>query len=168
MAMLGPNLNELYKFCERQFTLKTILMIAIQSIDRIEQLHSLGYLHRDIKPQNICIGGNSGKKANTIHLIDFGLVKRFRCPNTGTHFKPGVNRGPTGTVRWLSKNAHKGNEHCRADDLISLGYMFVWMYKGHLPWDECAKPKEVYVDPKDPKVVEKTMEYEKSLRKWRK
>ncbi len=47
----------------------------------MEYLHSKGYLHRDLKPDNIMIG--TGKKASTVYLIDFGLVKRYKCPQTG-------------------------------------------------------------------------------------
>jgi len=50
-------------------------------ISRIEQMHSFNFLHRDIKPENFLVG--SGKKVNTIYMIDFGLSKRFKCPKTG-------------------------------------------------------------------------------------
>ena len=71
-------------------------------------MHDMGYLHRDIKPENICIG--QGKKANTIFLIDFGLVKRYICPQTGKHLEKKPNKGVFGTTRYLSKSANEGNE----------------------------------------------------------
>ena len=46
-------------------------------------MHDAGYIHRDIKPENITIG--TGKKQNTVYLIDFGLTKRYLCPTTGQH-----------------------------------------------------------------------------------
>jgi serine/threonine protein kinase len=63
--------------------LKTILIIAIQTIERLEYMHDIGYLHRDLKPENIMIG--QGKKAGIVHLIDFGLAKRYIDPNSGLH-----------------------------------------------------------------------------------
>ena len=52
-------------------------------IDRIQFVHSKNFIHRDMKPENILIGQN--KKANIIHLIDYGLSKRYISPNTGRH-----------------------------------------------------------------------------------
>ena len=60
MALLGPNLNQLFQFCDKKFTLKTILILMIQSISRLEWIHSKNFLHRDIKPENILLG--FGKK----------------------------------------------------------------------------------------------------------
>ena len=40
----------------KKFSVKTVLMIGLQVIDRIEALHTIGYVHRDIKPDNLAIG----------------------------------------------------------------------------------------------------------------
>jgi serine/threonine protein kinase len=77
-------------------------------IHRLQVFHDHGYLHRDLKPESICIG--SGKKAGIVHLIDFSLVKRYVCNNTGHHLKHLPNKGVVGTKRFLSLNAHVGNE----------------------------------------------------------
>jgi len=83
IELLGPSLEELFTFCSRKFSLKTVLMLADQMITRVEFIHEKNFLHRDIKPDNFLIG--LGKKAKTIHIIDFGLAKKYRDSRTRQH-----------------------------------------------------------------------------------
>ncbi|RZC75670.1 hypothetical protein C5167_051156 [Papaver somniferum] len=54
-----------------------------ENITRIEYMHSKGFLHRDIKPDNFLMG--LGRKANQVYIIDFGLAKRYRESTTNRH-----------------------------------------------------------------------------------
>ncbi|CDW90770.1 casein kinase i [Stylonychia lemnae] len=133
MDILGPSLENLFQFCERQFSYKTIMMMLIQCIERVEFLHSRDFIHRDIKPENFLIG--VGKKAHLVYTIDFGLAKRYKDPKTGSHIVFKEGKGQTGTARYASLNMHLGYELSRRDDLEAVGYMIAYFVrKGNLPW----------------------------------
>ncbi|POS68604.1 casein kinase I isoform delta, partial [Diaporthe helianthi] len=129
MDALGPSLEDLLNYCDRKFSLKTILLIADQAIARIGYIHSKGFLHRDIKPENFLIG--VGRQGNTLYTIDFGLAKEFEYAERSKHVE-GLALG--GTRRYASINNHNGREQSWGDDLESLGYVFVYFARGSLPW----------------------------------
>jgi serine/threonine protein kinase len=140
--MLGPSLDHLFEFCGRRFSLKTICMVAIEMLCRIEYMHDKELIHRDIKPQNFLLG--VGKKSHMVYAIDFGLAKRYIDPKTGKHNPHKFKNTMAGTVRYLSLNAHLQFEQSRRDDIESIGYVLAYFLReGHLPWMGIkAKKKE--------------------------
>ncbi|XP_027694152.1 casein kinase I-like [Vombatus ursinus] len=132
MDLLGPSLEDLFNYCHRRFSLKTVLILADQMITRLEYLHSKNFIHRDIKPDNFLMG--VGRHRNKLFLIDFGLANRYRDSTTKEHIQYGENKNLTGTARYASLNAHRGVEQSRRDDLESLGYVLMYFIRSSLPW----------------------------------
>ncbi|CAD8114736.1 unnamed protein product [Paramecium primaurelia] len=131
MNVLGPNLEITSKKCGGSFSLVTMLRLAIQMLSRIETLHSMRLIHRDIKPDNFVLG--LGQQQNILHLIDFGLSK-FYVNSKGEHIKQVRKKGLIGTARYASINAHNELEQSRRDDLESIAYILVYLATGSLPW----------------------------------
>lgn len=153
MEYLGPTLEELFEFCNHKFSLKTTLMIGIQILNRIEKIHNLGIIHRDIKPDNFLIG--VGKMKSRIYLIDLGLSKPYINKLTNEHIEYKNNASFTGSFRFSSVRNHRGIEQSRRDDLESIGYMLIYFLKGKLPWQgltastKAKRSKQIYQIKKD-------------------
>ncbi|PWI65483.1 hypothetical protein PCL_07084 [Purpureocillium lilacinum] len=150
--LLGPSLEEFFQFCRRKFSLKTVLLLADQLISRIEYIHAKSFIHRDIKADNLLMG--IGKRGNQVNVIDFGLAKEYRDPKTHFHIPYRENKSLTGTARYASINAHLGVEQSRRDDMESLGYVFLYLLRGSLPWQGLTAPTKKQ---KHDRIMEKKM-----------
>ena len=132
MDLLGPSLEDMFNFCSRRFSLKTVLMLADEMLGRIQFVHNKDFLHRDIKADNFLLG--SGNDCDKLYIIDFGLAKKYRDKRTKTHIPYRTDKALTGTARYASVNAHSGQEMSRRDDLESIGYVLMYFLRGSLPW----------------------------------
>ena len=133
IELLGKSLEDLSgQFPHHRLSLKTVLMLADQMLSAVQYIHMMNFIHRDIKPDNFMMG--TGKNANKVYTIDFGLSKKYRDPHTHNHIKYVENKDLTGTARYASLAALKGIEQSRRDDLEALGYVWMYLLRGDLPW----------------------------------
>ncbi|KAL4472054.1 hypothetical protein ABPG72_007103 [Tetrahymena utriculariae] len=131
MDRLGSSLEDLFQKCGRKLSLKTVLMIGMQMVERIQFIHSKDVLHRDIKPDNFLMG--RGRNAHIVYIVDFGLAKKLVTRN-GSHIPYKENKNFTGTARYASLTTHIGIEQGRRDDLEGMMYVLLYFLLGSLPW----------------------------------
>ena len=130
--LLGSSLERLFNYLNKKFSLKTVCSIGMQLIKRIKHVHEKYHIHRDLKPDNFMTGYY--KIDNKIYLIDFGLSKKYYSVSKKCHIKFKSGNRLIGTARYCSRNAHKGYELSRRDDIESIGYCLIYFAKGNLPW----------------------------------
>ncbi|VDK42175.1 unnamed protein product [Cylicostephanus goldi] len=81
MSLVGPSLEDIRKnIVGRNFSKSTGMQAAYQTLQAIGDLHEIGYLHRDIKPQNFAVG--LGEDEKTIYMLDFGIARKYTVGNT--------------------------------------------------------------------------------------
>jgi serine/threonine protein kinase len=102
--------------------------IMYRMVEIIENIHSHCVIHRDIKIDNFMI------LENEIFIIDFGLAT-FYIDGNNNHVPCKNREYITGTPKYISINIHNGIEPSRRDDLISIGYLYLYLYYGNLPWN---------------------------------
>ncbi|KAG1870961.1 hypothetical protein C8R48DRAFT_596472 [Suillus tomentosus] len=132
LELLGPSLHDIFKARNRKFSLHTVVNIGDQLLSRLEYIHSYGYIHGDIKPQNILVG--LGESTQTLFVVDFGIAKMYWNAATETHIPFRRGQPLTGTPAFASINNHLGLEPGRRDDLESFSYMLIYFLLGSLPW----------------------------------
>lgn len=158
ISRLGKSLDTIFEEMNWNFNMKTLTVIAIQTISRLEFIHSKGIIHRDIKPDNF-LSGPEGEE-RIIYLIDFGLSKSY-VDRYGKHIPLQSSSQFKGTPRYCSIANHSYLEQSRKSDLESLGYVLIYFAKGgKLPWMGIrAKDKQE----KYKQIMAKKMEYKPHL-----
>ena len=132
MEMMGKSVDVIMADSGGRLELRLVIEIGLQVIDRLEFLHSRGFVHRDLRPEHFLFG--RVKHPDKVYLAGLVLSKTFQRTN-GRHVPYKDNKTSfTGTARFVSLNTHLGIEQSRRDDLEALINVMVFMAKGHLPW----------------------------------
>jgi len=105
-----------------------IKSIIYQLVNILHSVHDNSVIHRDIKPQNIMI------KNGDLYLIDFGF-STFYIDADGEHAIDTCCDEIIGSPKYVSYHIHSGSIASRRDDLISLGYLYLFLHDRLLPWE---------------------------------
>lgn len=142
LPLLGTSLQEL-KHKYTRLSLKMTLQIGVLLLQIIKQVHEKGLIHRDIKPDNFLFGlNNNNEKLEMLHIIDFGFCKPY-VTSIGEHVVERKVHNLIGSRMYASVSAHTLNDQSRRDDLESIGYLLIYLYLGHLSWQNCVDEKDI-------------------------
>uniref|UniRef100_A0A8R1HIX4 non-specific serine/threonine protein kinase n=1 Tax=Caenorhabditis japonica TaxID=281687 RepID=A0A8R1HIX4_CAEJA len=109
------------------------LSVAIQIFEALEDLHTAGFIHRDMKPSNVCFGRKDRGEQGKVFLLSFGISRKY-LDGKNQMRRPRENVEFRGTVRYASLACHQLQELSRKDDLESTLYVLAEMMTGQLPW----------------------------------
>lgn len=111
---------------------ENINSVMLSMLNIIETIHELFVIHRDIKPDHFMM------KDNQLFLIDFG-ISTFYIDDNKQHKENIVGDSIIGSSNYASYNLYDGNSYSRRDDLISIGYIYMFLYTKELPWEVLNK-----------------------------
>jgi serine/threonine protein kinase len=149
LQRLGKNFEQLRSESPTQrLSYSVVAEVAVAVLTILELFHDLGFVHRDLKPDNI-LTGLDGKG---VYLIDFGLSKMIFDSVTGKHISDRAGKHLIGTPRYASIGNHRGHEQGRKDDLESLGYVLLYLLRGFLPWQSITEDYDSIMREKQSKI----------------
>jgi serine/threonine-protein kinase len=113
------------------FNIERVVNILHQACGALEVAHSVGVIHRDIKPDNIIISEYDGR--DWVEVVDFGVAKiqedvNRRAALTGANFI-------IGTPRYMSPEQCEEKPVDARSDIYSLGVVVYEMLTGEAPFE---------------------------------
>jgi Tol biopolymer transport system component len=96
---------------------------AIQIAEALQEAHTQGIVHRDIKAENIMVNSK-----NQVKVMDFGLAKLKGSP------KLTKTSSTVGTLAYMAPEQIQGGQGDTRNDIFSFGVVLYEMLAGHLPF----------------------------------
>lgn len=120
---------------EGKHSIKEIILIVNQLLNAIGHAHSVGVIHRDIKPNNILLCDDG-----TVKVMDFGLAKVAQDHGAQST----VTYAAAGTLYYMSPEQIKGLKNVDTrSDIYSIGMSIYEMLTGRVPFDKSESEYEI-------------------------
>ncbi len=133
----GPNLKDM--IVSRELDPGRTMRILTPVADALDTAHQAGLIHRDIKPQNVLVGGR-----DQAYLADFGLTK-------ATGDKSLTKTGQfVGTLDYISPEQIKGDHATTASDVYALAAVLYECLTGVVPFPKDSEAAVLYAHMADP------------------
>lgn len=131
------------------------LEVGIAALSALERFHETGFVHRNIKPSTLVLGGPVGSQAaENVLLCSLGSARRWRDETTGEHIAYLGQRPRDVGITYIFASMHHllGRTYSRRDDLESLAYALVAMGSdGH--GDHLLSRDRAFVDCSSPDMI---------------
>ena len=120
----GQTLEEKLRQQKRGLSVAESLSIIAQATDGLAYAHSMGIIHRDVKPSNLMIVPPSG----LVKITDFGIARLRGSQNL-------TREGSIiGTLAYMAPEQLRGEQGDERSDLYSLAIVFYEMLAGSPPF----------------------------------
>ena len=130
--------DHLLKFNYNDSNINLFLCLISQIISMIDQLHSEGYIYRDLKMNNIIID-----KKLKCYLVDFGFVKHFDSDRAMTNTVCGTLHMKAPELFLLSQKRQNEYDGFKVD-IYSIGVLMYEMYMGQPPFPYTTSNEDEY------------------------
>jgi len=134
MPRYGTDLQTVVDQQKSALSLESTSSLATQVLDSLEYLHSMGYVHKDLKGNNMIFKRDHKGINDKLFLVDYGLASRYIHMGIHKPFEPDMRSAHEGTLEYVSRDGHLGCVS-RRGDMECLLYVIIEWLGGHLPWD---------------------------------
>ena len=125
----GPTLKDLMRSDKKMSIERTVDVIS-QILSALKRIHSLGYIHRDIKPDNIVITKSEGR--DLVKILDFGIAGMAQADPDLTRLTE-VNR-ICGTPHYMAPEQASASEILAPVDIYAVGAILYEILEGRPPF----------------------------------
>jgi len=141
MGMLGADLGQIMRVLrvcknERKLTISMVGRIGCAAMECLRDLHGQGFIHRDLKPQNLLLGQLGTNEQLDVYIIDFGFAKKHMDPRTRKVIPPENRPHFKGTAPYSSLRSMRFEDQGRRDDIEGLCFLLIELLLGGLPWSK--------------------------------